>query len=176
MPDLLRLLASEMGEPPPRGSPDRARYDDRALAVAIAGRLPLRRVADALGQPDTAAWRDALATEQRSADIRQETLDALTAALGPLSTVSTVALATPGWRPLSGTDVDLLALDLPELASRLERTGFLPVPAHDEPQRRVLVRCAGGRAVDLVDLEAVSPDDLEPAGPGSSTGADGRWS
>src|SRR4051794_6824963 len=107
-----------MGEPPPRGSPDRARYDDRALAVAIAGRLPLRRVADALGQPDTAAWRDALATEQRSAALRQETLDALAAALGPLSTVSTlptVALATPGWRPLSGTDVDLLALDLPEL-------------------------------------------------------------
>ena len=172
MPDILRLVVSELGEPPPRGSPDRARYHDRALALAVAGSLPLSAVADALGQPETDVWRDALAAEQRRDNLRRETLDAVTAALGP---APTAVLATPGWRPLSGTDVDLLAVDVSDLADRLERAGFLPVPAHDEAQRRVLVRCAGGRAVDLVDLEAVSPDELEPAGPGSSAGPGERW-
>jgi hypothetical protein len=119
-------------------------------------------VADALGQPDTADWRDSLADDARRAAVRRATLAAVDGALS--SAPGAVAVGAPAWRPLSGTDVDLLAVDVVDVARRLESAGFLPVPAHDEPERRVLLRCAGGRAVDLVDVEVVEAADLAGAG------------
>lgn len=136
------------------------------MAAALVGRLPLHILGDALGQPDTPGWQDALGAESDRSEVRRATLEAISRALGPQR--ATVASGAPGWRPLSGTDVDLLAPDPVAISRSLERAGFVPVRAHDEAGRRVLVRCAQGRAVDLVDIEACAPEALEPAGDGWS--------
>src|ERR1700712_3845660 len=159
MPDLTRLLVLEVGKPPARASSDWAEWANTALDVAVRGRLPLAAVADQLEDPDTPSWRTALAADAERSSVRRATLDAVTAALG--TGCETVAVGAPAWRPLSGTDVDLLSPDVVATAQRLEQAGFLPVPAHDEPGRRVLVRCSAGRAVDLVDIEAVASVDIE---------------
>ncbi len=159
-PDLARLVAEEAGAPPRRRDTAYDAWADEALRVALDGSLPLAATSEALGTPNTTAWRAALVEEVTRQRVREATVAEVAAALGP--DVRLVGRGSPAWRPSSGRDLDLLVEHprVPIVAGRLATAGFVPVPAHDEPGRRVLVRCEGGRAVDLVDLEGVDAADL----------------
>jgi hypothetical protein len=164
VPDLRRLLTSALGRVPDR---DPA----RALRVAQEHRLPLSLTAAATGLAGSPDWADAVAVERELAAVRAGTLQGVRRALGAMA--SDVAVAGPPWRPVLGSDVDLLvpATLRGELVHRLIASGLLEVGWHAGPDRAALVRTAGGSVVDLVDVEVVDPLALVRSGGRRTPGA-----
>ncbi|SET54993.1 hypothetical protein [Geodermatophilus poikilotrophus] len=164
VPDLGRLLAGALAQPPDR-------EPARALRVAQEHRLPLALTAVATGLGGSPDWAAAVAAERGSAAVRAGTLEGVRRALGAIA--SEVAVAGPPWRPVLGSDVDLLvpAARLTETVDRLTAAGLLEVGWHAGPGRAALVRTAGGAVVDLVDVEVVDPSALEPPDGRRSPGA-----
>jgi hypothetical protein len=148
VPDLRRLLTSALGH-----APDRA--PTQALEVARAHRLPLAATAAAVGLAGSRAWADALAAEQQVASVRRTTLLGVRQALGAMT--ADVAVDGPPWRPVLGSDVDLLvpAALRGELVHRLVDAGLFAVGWHAAPDRAVLARTTGGSVMDVVDVQSI---------------------
>jgi hypothetical protein len=146
------------------GEPSRA--PAQALAQALQHRLPVERTALALGLAEDPVWRAAIAEERTRAEVRSGTCEVLGEALGPLAPA--VAIEGMPWRPLLGTDVDLLVPPrlFAEVRERLVAAGLVEVGWHAGPGRAGLARIGADGALDLVDVESVPEEAFAPTGTG----------
>lgn len=155
-PDLRQLLTRSMGDEP-------SRAPGRALSLAVDHRLPLEVTAHALGLTEDPLWSVAIAGERALREVRSATRDVLERALGPV--LPAVAIEGMPWRPMVGTDVDLLVPPrlFAEVRDRLIGAGLVEVGWHTGPGRVGLARLGTGDSVDLVDVETAAESDFAPA-------------
>ncbi len=97
---------------------------------------------------------------------RRATTELVVSRLGGLA--PHVAWASRDWRPLAGSDVDLVvprAL-LDEVTHRLSCREFIPLPVLATAASRTFVRLAEVVVIDRVDLEAGGGPDIRTSAPG----------